>query len=142
MGQPIARALPPDVQAGQGQAHTRRRDTDRLRLPQILREQRRGPDGRAIAQSPRVLGKPSTEEGIDTRLELPWAPAAATIGEAFPDRQGMPLREVFDPVDDCLARDVQALRNHGKTFPVIEPEQGLGTAEFLGLRGVRGDRLQ
>jgi hypothetical protein len=87
------------------------------------------------------LAEPGTEQRIDPRLDPPWATAALTISKAFSHRQSLPLLEVVDPVDHCLARDVQALCNAGQTFPVIEPEQGLGTAEFLGLRGVCRDRL-
>jgi len=140
VGQPIARALPPDFQTGQGEAHALRRDPERLSIPQILREQRGRPDGRAIAQRPRILAEPGTEQRIDPRLASPWATAAQTISKAFSHRQSLPLLEVVDPVDHRLARDVQALRHAGQTFPLIEPEQGLGTVEFLGLRGVCRDR--
>jgi hypothetical protein len=136
VGQPIARALPPDLQAGQREAHTLRRDPERRGIPQILREQRGRPDGRAIAQRPRILAETGTEQRIDPRLALPWSTAARTISKAFLHRQRVPLLEVVDPVDYCLGRHVEALRYASQTFPLIEPEQGLSTAEFLGLRSV------
>jgi hypothetical protein len=82
------------------------------------------------------LAETGTEQRIEPRLAPPGATAAWTISKAFSHRQGLPLLEVVDPVDHGLARDIQALRHAGQTFPLIEPEQGLGTAEFLGLRGV------
>jgi hypothetical protein len=140
VGQPIARALPPDRQAGQSEAHALRRDPERLGLPQILREQRGRPDGRAIAQRPWILAETGTEHRINPRLSPLGSTAARTISQAFSHRQRLPLLAVLDPVDHSMARDVEALRHAGQTFPLIEPEQGLGTAEFLGLRRVCRDR--
>ena len=86
------------------------------------------------------MAETGAEQRIDPRLAFPWATAARTISQAVSHRQRLPLLEVVDPVDHRLARDVQALRHAGPTFPLVEPEQGLGTAEFLGLRGVCRDR--
>jgi hypothetical protein len=87
------------------------------------------------------LAKTGPEQRLDPRLDPAWATAALPISKACSYRQSLPLLEVVDPVAYRLARDVQALCNAGQTFPVIEPEQGLRTAEFLGLRGARRDCL-
>jgi hypothetical protein len=87
------------------------------------------------------LAQSGTEQRLAPRLDPPGATAALTISKAFSHRQSLPLLEVVGPSDYRLARDVQALRNADQTFPVIEPEQGLGTAEFLRLRGVCRDCL-
>lgn len=83
-----------------------------------------------------------TEPRVDESLSPPWAAAAETLGEAFPQGKGALCMEVFDPVGDRLARHVQALRHRGQTFTLVEPEQSLYTAECLGLRGVCSERLQ
>lgn len=77
-----------------------------MRVSEILPEQRRGPHRRTIAQGLWILGKHGTEPRIDERWKPPWAATVALLREAFPQGQGVPFMEVFDPVGDRLARHV------------------------------------
>ena len=140
-GEPSARALPADRQAGQGPTHALPGDAARRGVPQIWRQQGRGPDRRARAQGVRVLGQHSPKQRIDAGREPAWATAVAPLRQTFPHGQGLAFLEGLDPMRYGLARHVQALRHRGKTFPLIEPEQSLYTVEFLGLRGVCSERF-
>jgi hypothetical protein len=104
-----------------------------MRVSEMWPEHRRGPHRRMIAQGLRLLGKHGPEPRSDERRAPPWAATVALLSETFPQGQGVPRMEAFDPVRDRLARHVQALGHCRETFALIKPEQGQSTAEFLGL---------
>src|SRR5438034_195644 len=129
----LPQSLPASFQPGQGQTHARPRNGQMMYLLQVSCQQRSGPDGRAIAQLARIAIDHGSNQRINNPLHCAGTTTTLAGRNASHDGEGATSLEVGDPFVDSLPADPQAVGHLLGTLSLVEPQQGLDSAQGPGI---------
>src|SRR5689334_7023233 len=129
----MARSLPANTQATQGQAHTGPPDAQLMHLRQVLHQQPSGPDRRLIAPLPRVVVDHRVNQGLNDAMYRARPTTVPPWRDPRLQSEGLAHLELGQPCVDCLSADPQPLSYLLDAFSPLEPQQGLGAAQGYGL---------
>ena len=102
-------------------------------LLQVSCQQRSGPDGRAIAQLARIAIDHGSNQRINNPLHCAGTTTPLAGRNASHDGEGTTSLEMGNPFIDSLPADTQAVGHLLGTLSLIEPQQGLDSAQGPGI---------
>ena len=95
-----------------------------------------------VAEVTGVTGDDRRNQRLNASLECTWAAATYAWGNASSDVSPLAGVKLGNPGVDHLAAEPEAVGNLRDALPLIQPQEGLGTSELLGISCPRRQMFQ